>query len=186
MTASTGPWYNVLIYYATLILGISGAVLGAFGTFGLFFSRIFRDELRKTSVWTDYLNVALLFAVFVTTIWTWSSYDPTFSSTRAFVASIVTFSPAPEVSTLASVHLFLAALFLFWLPFTHMTHFVGKYFTYHKVRWEDHPNIKGSALEKAVMNALGYPITWAAPHVKKGATWAEAATDTGTKEDTKA
>ena len=34
VTASTGPWYNVLIYYATLILGISGAVLGAFGTFG--------------------------------------------------------------------------------------------------------------------------------------------------------
>ncbi|HPI32184.1 MAG TPA: hypothetical protein PLR32_02635, partial [candidate division Zixibacteria bacterium] len=46
---------------------------------------------------------------------------------------------------------------------THMTHFVGKYFTYHKVRWEDHPNIRGSRIEAAVAKALGYPLTWSAP-----------------------
>ena len=57
-----------------------------------------------------------------------------------------------------------------------MTHMFGKYFTYHTVRWEDHPNMRGSKIEKAVIEALGHPLTWAAPHIKKG-TWAEAATE---------
>ena len=184
--ATTGAWYSIAIYYGTQVLGVCGAVLGAFGATGLFFSRIFRDELRKTSVWTDYVNVALLFAVFGTTIWTWLVHDPTFDGARAFVASIITFTPAADMTTLVTVHYFFAALFLFWLPFTHMTHFVGKYFTYHKVRWEDHPNIKGSSLEKAVQEALGYQIKWSAPHIKSGGTWAEAATDTGSQEDKQA
>jgi hypothetical protein len=59
-----------------------------------------------------------------------------------------------------------------------MTHFVGKYFTYHKVRWEDHPNIRGGKIEEAITKALGYRISWSAAHIKPGTTWAQAATDT--------
>ena len=66
---------------------------------------------------------------------------------------------------------------MIYLPFTHMTHFVGKYFTYHKVRWEDSPNVKGSELERRIGEALGYRLTWSAPHIKTGGSWAEAATE---------
>ncbi len=62
------------------------------------------------------------------------------------------------------------------MPFTHMTHVVGKYFTYHKVRWADEPNIRGSEIEKSVESVLGSKITWSAPHIKSGGTWADAAT----------
>ena len=173
------------VYYLTVICGVAGAGLGCLGSVGLFFSRIFRRELRRTSVWTDYANVALLAAVFGSTIWTWAKIDPTFDGTRAFITSLITFSPAAAMPTVVAIHFGLAAAFLFWLPFTHMTHFVGKYFTYHKVKWEDHPNVKGSELEKAVVGALGYQIKWSAPHVKTGGTWAEAAMDSGREEDTK-
>lgn len=170
-----------LVYFLTLGCGLSGAVLAGLGAIGLFFSRIFRRELRRTSVWTDYINVALLAAVFTTTIWTWATVDPTFAGARAFAAGLIRFQPVPALEPVAWVHYLLAAVFLLWLPFTHMTHFVGKYFTYHKVRWEDHPNIRGSRLERAVVDALGYRIDWAAPHIKTGGSWAEAATDTGSK-----
>lgn len=164
------------VYYLTLPFGLVGAVLGLIGAVGLFFGRMLKYELRATSVWTDYFNLLLLGALFASTIWTWYSVDTTLSGSRAFIGSLLTASPMPALSSVAYVHFFLAAAFLLWLPFTHMTHFVGKYFTYHKVRWEDHPNIKGSALEKSVETALGYKITWGALHIKSGGTWAEAAT----------
>lgn len=182
---ASAPIVGQIIYYLTIVLGVAGAVLGAFGAIGLFFSRIFRRDLRVTSVWTDYFNVVLLAAVFVTTLWTWGAVDPAFSGSRAFVADLVTFGGGVSLEPIATVHFALAAVFLLWLPFTHMTHFVGKYFTYHKVRWEDHPNIKGSKLEKAVAESLGYHIDWSAPHIKAGGTWAEAATAGNNAEDSK-
>ena len=165
-----------ILYWGALVFGLVGSLLGLFGAIGLFLSRIFKYELRATSVWSDYFNLLLIGSLFATTLWTWFTIDPSMHGARDFIASIVTFSSAPAMTTIAWVHFFLAAAFLFWLPFTHMTHFVGKYFTYHKVRWEDHPNIKGSALEKSVENSLGYKIKWSASHIKSGGSWADAAT----------
>lgn len=174
--AKDATLWGQLIYWGTLVFGLAGAVLGAFGAIGLLLSRMVKYDLRATSVWSDYFNLLLIGALFVTTIWTWATIDPSMDGARDFIASVVTFGATPAMTGIATVHFFLAAAFLFWLPFTHMTHFVGKYFTYHKVRWEDHPNIKGSNLEKAVMSSLGYKIQWAAPHIKSGGSWAEAAT----------
>lgn len=174
-----------IVQYVAVGLGLAGSILGSFGALGLFFSRIFKYDLRATSVWTDYFNLLLLLGVFVTTIWSWAAFDATMESARAFTVSLLTFSTTAPMPTVVTVHFALAAIFLLWLPFTHMTHFVGKYFTYHKVRWEDHPNKKGSHLEAAVNHALGYKIRWSAPHVKSGGTWAEAATAVDNEEDKK-
>jgi nitrate reductase gamma subunit len=169
------------VHYITMPFGIIGATLGALGALGLFFSRMARTELRRTSVWTDYFNVVLLFAVFVSGLYVWATEDVSYTQLRVFITDLISFKSTSPVSTGFAVHMALAAAFLIYLPFTHMTHFVGKYFTYHKVRWEDHPNIKGSDLEKRVNEALGYRINWSAPHIKTGGTWAEAATATEEK-----
>ena len=42
----------------------------------------------------------------------------------------------------------LSALLAAYIPFTHMSHFVGKYFTYHAVRWDDAANRRGGAIEQ--------------------------------------
>ena len=171
------------IHYFTMPIGVIGSALAALGSLGLLLSRVFRADLRRCSNPSDYLNLVLLLGVFVTGLYVWAAQDMGYDQLRAFIASLVTFSPATGVSTAFAVHMVFAAAFLLYLPFTHMTHFVGKYFTYHKVRWEDHPNIKGSKLEKKVAEALGYRINWAAPHIKQNATWAEAATDSGKEAD---
>jgi nitrate reductase gamma subunit len=175
--SSAGNGLSQAVYYATIPLGVIGPVLGALGALGLLVSRAANRELRRTSVRADYFNLVLLLAVFVSGVVMWSTEDPSFTQTRAFIAGLVSFRAAAPVSAGFSTHIILASIFLIYMPFTHMTHFVGKYFTYHKVRWEDEPNIRGSELEKRITEALGYTVSWSAPHIKSGHTWAEAATD---------
>ncbi len=177
--------FGLLIFTLTRIFALVGSILVALGAVGLLISRMARHELRAASVWTDYFNLLLLGAVGVTLFALCSTPAGDFHSARSVAASVMTFSSLPQLGTLAAVHLALGALFLLWLPATHMTHFVGKYFTYHKVRWEDHPNIRGGKIEKAVTTALGYKITWSAKHIKSGGTWAGAATANDKEESSK-
>ena len=65
------------------------------------------------------------------------------------------------------------------MPFTRMVHYVAKYFTYHKVRWDDEPNTRGSKLEGKVQELLARPESWSAPHIRPGETWSEQAAGTG-------
>jgi len=173
----TPNFFAQAVHYITMPFGVVGSVLAAFGALGLLISRMTREELRRTSVRADYFNLILLLAVFVSGLVSWVVEGFSFMQLRVFIADLISFNPTAPVSTGFAVHMVLAAAFLIYLPFTHMTHFVGKYFTYHKVRWEDHPNLKGSELEKKVIAALGYKLSWSAPHIKSGGTWAEAATE---------
>ena len=173
----TGSVPARLLHYLTVPVGLAGAALGLLGAIGLLLSRIFKYELRATSAWSDYFNLLLIGSVFATLMWTWATVDPWFLGSRALVGDLVAFRLPYSVPAVVYAHFLLAAVFMFWLPFTHMTHFVGKYFTYHKIRWEDHPNLRGSELEKKVEEALGHKISWEAPHIKSGGSWAEAAAD---------
>ena len=77
-------------------------------------------------------------------------------------------------------HAGLVAFFLAYFPFTHMTHAYMKYFTWHRVRWNDSPSVRRSAcserLSRLTCNAK---TSWAAPHVTAGgtATWSEVVAD---------
>ncbi|MEW5994979.1 MAG: respiratory nitrate reductase subunit gamma [Candidatus Zixiibacteriota bacterium] len=182
VTASAGGPGKV-VYALTPVFGLAGAVLAAVGCFGLLLSRIFNKNLRLSSVRADYFNLLLLLAVFVTSIIAGATVDTTFAGMRGFIRNLISLQAAAPLPGIVVVHIVLSAIFLLWLPFTHMMHFVGKYFTYHRIRWEDHPNIQGGELERAITDALGYKINWSAPHIKKGATWAEAAMDNAPKEE---
>jgi len=63
-----------------------------------------------------------------------------------------------------------------------MMHYLAKYFTYHKVRWDDAPNLKGSKIEREIKEALNQPVSWSAPHIQPGKSWSEVAK--GLPEDT--
>ena len=74
--------------------------------------------------------------------------------------------------------LILMSLLLAYIPLTHMSHFIGKYFAYHSIRWNDEPNLPGGSQEKAIQEALGRPVSWAASHIQGDGkkTWADVAT----------
>jgi hypothetical protein len=58
-----------------------------------------------------------------------------------------------------------------------MSHFFVKWFTWHKIRWDDEANVKGGRIEAMIQQALTSPVSWSADHVhgdgKK--TWAQVA-----------
>ncbi len=91
---------------------------------------------------------------------------------------LLTWDTTLQVPVLLAVGLALTALLGAYVPFTHMSHFVGKYFTYHAVRWDDAANRRGGSIERLLAEYLTYRPTWAAPHVKADGsrTWAEVAT----------
>jgi hypothetical protein len=66
-------------------------------------------------------------------------------------------------------------------------HFVAKYFTYHKVRWDDEPVAAGSKLDLELKKLLNQTVTWAGPHVRADGkkTWVDIATDSGRPEEAK-
>lgn len=179
----SGNILAVIIFHLTKIFGTAGWILGIIGAIGLFFSRMFNREMNSSSVLSDYTNLLILLAVFVSGLISFATVDPSYSILRGFTKSLIGFESAEILPVAVSTQIWLWAILMLYFPFTHMTHMFGKYFTYHKVRWEDAPNLKGSKIEAAVNLSLGYKITWSAPHIKSGGTWAEAATEETSKDE---
>ena len=171
------------IFHLTLISGKAGWILSAFGALGVLLSRLFNGRLRGSSVLSDYANLIVLLALFAVGVLSSFTIDTGYSIQRAFIADFITIKSVSALPGLLIAQLWVLILLLIYFPFTHMTHFIGKYFTYHKIRWEDEPNVAGSKIEEAVSAALGYRINWSASHIKSGATWAEAATEETTESE---
>ncbi len=182
ISAASSNTPAIVAHYLTTIMGPLGYILSILGAFGLLVSRLFRKELNKSTVISDYTNLLILLAVFVFGFLSYIVIDPSFDILRGYVGNFITFETATALPTLITIQLWMLIILLLYFPFTHMTHAFGKYFTYHKIRWEDSPNVRGSKLEKDIQEALGYRVGWSAPHIKTGATWAEAATATEEKD----
>ena len=172
-----------LIHYATNISGSLGFILGAIGAAGLLFNRIFRAELRHYSSRADYFNLLLLLAIFISGIISWLYDSYSFAILRSFIQSLLFFNYAPAIQLPAKILIILTGIFLAYLPFTHMTHFVGKYFTYHTVRWQDTPNVSGSLSENSLAKSLASHPTWSAPHIAGGKTWSELTSNSNDSKD---
>jgi nitrate reductase gamma subunit len=164
-----GKFYGLLI--ATF--GLLGWSLGLFGALGILVTRSFSNEYRKFTLLSDYFNLFLLIALFVAGLSVWASVDRSYYFHRALAHNLVAFKPIGDLPFMLKIELGLSAFFFAYLPFTHMTHFVGKFFTFHKVRWQDEANAPGSKLEHDVIDALGEKVSWKAPHMSSGKTWAQ-------------
>ncbi|MBU8932368.1 MAG: respiratory nitrate reductase subunit gamma [candidate division Zixibacteria bacterium] len=183
VSATSPGFLALLVHFATFLVGTTGLMLSALGAIGLLFQRLTNYELHAASVRSDYVNLLFILAVVVAGLVSWATVDPTYAILRGYIQDLITFSAAAPLPGAITVFLWLFVGLMFYFPFTHMTHMVGKYFTYHMVRWEDEPNSPGSEIEKSVTDCLQHHVTWSAPHIKTGGTWAEAAT--ATEEDLK-
>ncbi len=177
-----------LIYYLTILLGFLGLTLGTVGTAALFRRRLKDPELRNYSSFSDYWNLAFIFAFFLVGLLAWLFHDHAFDGARAYIYSLLTFGGTPagmagNRTFLGTLSIILGSLLIAYIPLTHMSHMFMKYFMYHSVKWEDTPNLKGSRIEAAVLENLGLKPTWASPHIGADGhkTWAEIASS-GPKE----
>jgi len=161
----------------TVIVGVVGLFSATIGAILLLWRRSFVPVLRAASSFADYFNLAFLLAVFLSAGFAWITADPTFGLLRGYLRGFLTLSPAPGSYPAITAEVALASLFMIYLPFTHMTHFVAKYFTYHQVRWDDAPNLGDANMQTRIMANLSRPVGWSAPHIQPEKSWAEAATE---------
>ncbi len=165
----------LILYYLTLVVGVAGFGLGCLGSIGVLIKRLVDSDLNLFASAKNYFSYVFYFTVFVSGLVAWAAFDTSFAVYREFYYGVFTFSNVPVDAALIS-HAVLFAMFLFYMPSTQAMHYATKFFAYFAIRWNDAPNLRGGKVEKKLEALLGQTVTWSAPHIQAGKTWAEVAT----------
>jgi nitrate reductase gamma subunit len=182
-TVMTGP-IGQLIGYGIMGFGVVGLVLSLLGALGLLQRRLGDPELKDFTTGADVFNLVFFVIAFGTALANALLVDPEFSRVGLFAFNLVTLNMAAfpgegleQILPVASV--LLMSTLVAYIPMTHMSHFIGKYFAYHAIRWNDAPNVQGGPEEARIQEVLGQKVTWAGPHIdaKGEKTWADLATE---------
>lgn len=163
------------LYYVTPVLGGIALVFGTLGSIALLIRRMFNADLRPYTRRMEYFNLFLILAMFLTGLISWAIYDHVFAVHRQYLVSLLTFSGVPGISPLTTASILLVLVTAAYLPFTNMMHFFAKWFSYHKIRWDDAPNLRGSNLESKLNPLHDLPLSWAAHHIQELGRWSDIA-----------
>ena len=155
------------------ITGVVSFILGASGCLILIVKRAANADLKLYTAPVDYFNLLFLLSIFVTGFISWW-IDPSFIHSKKYIKNIISLNPSPVPSAVI-LNFLLFELFLIYMPFTKLLHYVAKYFTFHHGLWDDRFKEKDSTIDKKIIEQLSYEVTWAGPHVIGGKTWLEEA-----------
>jgi nitrate reductase gamma subunit len=169
---------GVALRFFCRISGLLGAVLVVAGAIGLLAKRLSDENLKNYTAPGDVFNLLFFIATFGLLIAGYALRPPGSPGALALAVGLLTLDTTLQAPPLLSAGLILAAALAAYIPQTHMSHFVGKYFTYHSVRWDDQPSVNNEKLRRRVAEYLTYRPTWSAPHLGANGTktWAEIAT----------
>jgi len=155
------------LHTALTALAAAGYVLGAIGAVGLLITRLTDPRLQAFRTAAALFNLIFLAASFLTGAYALIALSDFPGSIAGFLQALFTADGATaEAPGYLTAHLVLVFLFMAYLPFTQMLHFVAKYFTYHRVRWDDEALTPRSGMEKEVLQLLKQPVTWSGPHLQ--------------------
>lgn len=174
--SDTASGIGFVIHNLILICGYAGLALTFVGCIGLLIQRMTDQKFKFYNTPMDIINLGFILLLVVTVSVTLLNSNLSFIGSKTFVKNLMTvnFADIPDAWFIG--HIILVSLFLIYFPMTRMMHLFAKYFTYHDVRWNDEPNVRGSKLEAKIKEALNFGVSWSAPHMKTGKTWAEVAT----------
>ncbi|MBI4863528.1 MAG: respiratory nitrate reductase subunit gamma [Candidatus Riflebacteria bacterium] len=163
--AFLAAWGLPLFGSLARMLAILGYCLGCLGTAGLLYMRLADPKLSAFTTPATCFNLLFLFLVFSTGAYSVFGLADFTGELAKLMKAFFTIDTTVALPAAARIHVVAAAAFLVYLPFTHMLHFLAKYFTYHEIRWNDEPMTAGSAMEAEVKALLSQPVEWAAPHI---------------------
>ncbi len=163
----------------TVLVGVLGLLLAIGGGAGLLWMRLTDPDLRPYTKFSHLFNLAviLLTLLLVAAALVFRQHLIPY---RDYLASLIVFDlHGPIGGPLTILSILAVSLLIAYIPLTHMSHFFVKWFTWHKIRWDDEVNVRGGRIEKMIEKALQYPVSWSADHVQGNGkkTWAEVATE---------
>jgi nitrate reductase gamma subunit len=172
-----GP-LGTILHWVYTVSGVAGMALAMAGAVGLLHRRLTDADLKTYTTAGDVFNLLFFIVAFGVLTAGILLRSPGDLGVVALVRGLLTFDRTLQVPGLLAAGIALCALLAAYIPLTHMSHFVGKYFTYHAVRWNDQVNLRGSAIEAKLAEYLTYRPNWSAAHVGADGkrTWADIAT----------
>ena len=170
----------VLLRSLTGLVGVVGIGLTIVGAIGLLLMRLTDEDLKPYTTFSHIFNLLFIVVAFGLMLAAIVFTNPHLFHFRSYIASLITFDLSASAGTpLHAAAILTVSLLLAYIPLTHMSHFFVKWFTWHKIRWDDEPNVKGGRFEVMIEKALQQPVSWSADHIhadgKKN--WGDIATE---------
>jgi nitrate reductase gamma subunit len=158
-------------------LGAAGLASTLAGALGLLHRRLTDPDLRACSTPGDYANLAFFLGSLGTVAAAVVTSPAGADGVRTALEGLLRWDTARHIPPLLASGLAACALLAAYIPFTHMSHFIGKYFTYHSVRWDETPIAGNRELAARITRQLASGPSWSAPHVGAAPTrtWADLA-----------
>jgi nitrate reductase gamma subunit len=178
-----GPLLGAL-RWASAAAGMAGLLLAVTGALALLHRRLTDPSLRPYTTAGDVFNLVL----FVVALGAVGLGHVTKAAGSPGIASIVmgllSWDTTLDIPPVLGGGLVAVALLAAYIPWTHMSHFIGKYFTYHAVRWDDTPLGDNRRVAEAMAAYLTRRPTWSAGHIRGNGTptWAEVASSNPARE----
>ena len=152
-------FYGMIVYF-----GVLSMILVIIGSGGLLLKRISQPSLRIYTTPQEFFNLGFILVVALTGLFNWLDHRG-FDNVRALVSGLVHFQ-AVSVDGLFLLNLLLFGVLAIYIPLTKMSHYVGKFFTFHKVLWDNEPFLPGNEVAEKVKAGMAFKpsISWSGPH----------------------
>lgn len=144
---------------------IGGACLILAGAMELLIRRVSEPARRNSTSAGDVFNLLFFLAAFGMLIVGYLLRGRGTASVGELARGALHFDRGVGIGAGLGTGLILVSALAAYIPFTHMAHYVAKYFTWHAVRWDDRPCEAGSRMEREAARWLGEAPDWAAPHI---------------------
>lgn len=176
LAGSSGPIRAALPRIAAAI-GSAGLVLAVGGAVALLHRRLTDPALRSYTAPGDIFNLLFFIAALGLTGVGYLLRPSGSPGAVATITGLLSWNTSLEVAAPFAAGLIASAALVAYIPLTHMSHFVAKYFTYHAVRWDDAPLLQDQRMAARLAEHLAYRPTWSAAHLGADGsrTWADVA-----------
>lgn len=165
-------------------LGWLGVALAVAGAAALLHHRLTDRRMRGATTPGDLFNLAL-FVVAGALLGAGALLRPDGApDLLAVVTGTLSWDTSLEIPGLLGAGIVACAALAAYIPLTHMAHYVGKWFTYHAVRWDDAPLADRSSVMAAIAAQLAWRPTWSAAHIGADGkrSWADVASSNPARE----
>ncbi|MDR2492413.1 MAG: respiratory nitrate reductase subunit gamma [Coriobacteriales bacterium] len=155
-------WAPAALSWLATAVGVLGFVTATLGALLLLLRRAFDKTLRKYTTPQEYFNIVFILSVLLSGIYCWSAIASPFA-----VANGVLHFSGQDLPWQVVIHVALLCAMLVYIPLSKMSHYIGKFFSFHKVLWENDPNLPGSHVDQRMHAATSRrpQTSWSAVHV---------------------